>query len=131
MMNMTRNRLLIVASVLAVLLLAWYTIDELFKKQPVDVETASSMATQAERNAELMQEQMEAALADRTRNEQQERLDSPRGQALFRRCSDWSEMLENHPSDSARTRRDEACGELRRFVEGAEPATKIDDNPNH
>jgi hypothetical protein len=110
--------------------LAWFFLETLQKKQPVDDRTASSMAIQTELNMQQMQEQMAASLADRSGNEQQQRLDSPRGQALFRRCSDWTDMFEKDPGETARRSRDQACDELRRFVENGEPASgKDDDSP--
>jgi hypothetical protein len=71
----------------------------------------------ATQNLEAMQSQLAADIAGRSTSEAQQRMDSPRGQALFRRCAEWTDFHEQHPGEDARRQRDAACARLRQYVE--------------
>jgi len=89
-------------------------------RAPVDIEDADSMSTQTELNMQLMQERLSDEIAGDTTGGGQERMDSPLGLAMFRKCIEWTEFYENHPSEDTEANRDEACGEYRRYVDTGE-----------
>jgi hypothetical protein len=69
-----------------------------------------------------MQQRLELELIDRTTSGEQQRLDSPLGQALSRRCVEWTTLAENHPSPETTENQARACGALRNWVrEGIAP----------
>ena len=94
---------------------AWL-IGEVWRAQPVDPAASAALEEQAELNVRAMQDALAERVSEKTGSEEQERLDSPRGQALFRRCTDWSELFERAPTPENRDRRDRACAEYRQYV---------------
>ncbi len=93
-----------------------------FSNQAVDEAEAAAMAEQVELNAQFLQEQLSDRLTGQVKSDEQARLDTPLGQALFRQCLEWTEFHENHPSDTTLENRDRACNEFRHYVRtGAEP----------
>jgi hypothetical protein len=69
-----------------------------------------------------MQQRLELELTERTTSGEQQRLDSPLGQALSRRCVEWTTLAENNPSPETTENQARACGELRSWVrEGIAP----------
>jgi len=118
------NRRAIVAAGLGVTVIALLAvIGRYFSlSQPADDAENAALAEQAESNAQLMQEQLSEQLVDRPINDEQARLDSPMGQALFRQCLEWTEFHENHPGETTLQNRDKACDRYRGYIAtGAEP----------
>ena len=97
--------------------LAAYVALEWYASQPVDEAAAGEIVDQGRSNLESMQRDLEAEIARRPKSEAQQRLDSPLGQALFRKCSEWVEFYENHPGEEVRGHRDRACREYRDYVD--------------
>ncbi|MDH3748317.1 MAG: hypothetical protein OER97_08925 [Gammaproteobacteria bacterium] len=120
------DRRLFSALVLAVVLLAglgiWLLIDAWQSQTPVEAQEAEAMNQQRELNTQLMQDTLSDQVAETLDNEQQERMASQLGLALFRKCAEWTEFNDNHPSDNARSNEERACGEYRRYVETGERA---------
>ncbi len=85
--------------------------------QPVDADQALELDQLNESNVKQMQEGLSDRVAGTMTSEQQERMQSPLGLAMFRKCVEWSEFNENHPSDTSRDNEQRACTEFRRFVE--------------
>lgn len=85
--------------------------------QPVDAEQARELDQLNDSNRLEMQENIAARVAGSMTNEQQERMQSPLGLAMFRKCVEWTEFNENHPSETSRANEQEACDEFRHFVE--------------
>ena len=85
--------------------------------QPVEAEQLEELNDQALTNLGVLQLELEADIAAQPRSEVEDRLESPLGQALFRRCSEWTEFYDNHPDEEVLGHRDEACGEYRDYVE--------------
>ncbi len=104
---------------LAVLVLSYLALSGRlpYSNQPADEEEAAAMAEQIDLNAQLLQEQLADRLTEQANSNEQGRLDTPIGQALFRQCLEWTEFHENHPSDSTLENRDSACDEFRHYVE--------------
>ena len=92
------------------------------RQQPVNDTEASELAEQSELNTRLMQDNISERLAGGPLNAEQERLDSPRGQALMSKCLEWTEFHSNHPSDSTLLNKTAACKQYRDFIAtGVEP----------
>jgi len=91
--------------------LDWYA------SSPADEAATGEIVDQGQSNLESMQQALEAEIAQLPRSEVQERLESPLGQALFRKCSEWIEFYDNHPDEEILEHRDKACGEYREYVE--------------
>lgn len=90
--------------------------------QPVDAEQALELDRLNESNLMEIQEGLADRVADTMTSEQQDRMQSPLGLALFRKCVEWTDFNENHPSDTSRENEQKACVDFRRFVEsGAMP----------
>lgn len=85
--------------------------------QPVDADQALELDQLNESNVKQMQEGLSDRVAGTMTSEQQERMQSPLGLAMFRKCVEWSEFNENHPSDASRDNEQRACTEFRRYVE--------------
>lgn len=85
--------------------------------QPVDADQALELDQLNESNVMQMQEGLSDRVAGTMTSEQQERMQSPLGLAMFRKCVEWSEFNENHPSDASRDNEQRACTEFRRYVE--------------
>jgi hypothetical protein len=77
---------------------------------------ATALAEQAEGITQLMQDQLAEQLVGQPINEEQTRLDSPKGQALLRKCLEWTEFHDNHPSGTTLSNRDNACNEYRDYI---------------
>lgn len=107
--------------------LAGYLLARYQAGQPVEPAEAEALNELGQASIEDLQKQLEADIASLPRSEMEERLTSPLGQALFRKCSEWIEFHDNQPSDEARGYRDEACGEYRNYVDnGIEPEEQPD-----
>jgi hypothetical protein len=92
-------------------------------RQPVEMGDISAMSAQVELNTMTMQQQLSESLTERVGSDQQDRLDSPLGQALFRTCAEWTDFYESVPSEASGVHRDAACAEFEDYVkEGIEPA---------
>jgi hypothetical protein len=124
------NRSLFAGIAVALALLvgvAGYLVARYLASQPVDQAEAEALLDMNQANIEDLTLQLEAEIAARPKSEAEERLASPLGQALFRKCSEWMEFYENQPGDEARAYRDEACQEYRNYIDnGAEPAGQPD-----
>lgn len=87
---------------------------------PVDPSEALELD---ELNASTILE-MQEGLADRVAgsmtSEQQDRMQSALGLAMFRRCVEWTELNENHPSETSASNEQRACAEFRHYVETGE-----------
>ena len=86
-------------------------------RAPVDTEEAEAMQVQTDLNTQLMQDRLSDDITGGTTRGSQERMDSPLGLAMFRKCIEWTEFYDNHPSDHSRQNRDSACQEYRAYVE--------------
>ena len=86
-------------------------------RSPIDSSASAELALQSARNAELMQRGIAETLDDSQTDAQQERMTSELGLAMFRKCVEWTEFNDNHPSDNARSNEKRACAEYRRYVE--------------
>ena len=84
--------------------------------RPADEAEAAALAEQSELNSQILQDQISEQLSSGPISEEQERLDSPIGQALMRQCLEWTEFHENHPSDSTLENRDMSCGEYNEYI---------------
>lgn len=115
------NRRLFPVIALAVALLAglsiWLLIDVWQSHTPVDPQEAEAMNQQRELNTQLMQDALSDKVAGILNNEQQERMNTSLGLALFRKCTEWTEFNDNHPSENARTNEERACEDYRQYVE--------------
>ncbi len=95
--------------------------------QPVEQSEAEALVDMSQSNIENLQRKLESDIAGRPRSPTEERLSSPLGQALFRKCSEWVEFHGNQPGEEARAYRDEACREYRDYVnDGTLPAGRPD-----
>lgn len=84
--------------------------------RPAAEAEVEALAEQAELNVQILQEQISEQLSNGPTGEQQERLDSPIGQALIRQCLQWTELHENHPAASTLQNRNNACDEYRNYI---------------
>ena len=98
---------------------ALYYYHEKRNAEPVAPEDAEAIVEQTEINSQLMQNDLNEQLDDR-RADEQARLDSPLGQALFAKCLEWQEFAANHPSEQAEKNRDSACGDYDDFLQSGE-----------
>ena len=96
---------------------AWLLVSHLEGRAPVDEPEAEALAQRSELNVQQMQEMLDDKIAGAQTGEQQERMESPLGLALFRKCTEWTEFNDNHPSDNARENEERACSEYRDYVE--------------
>lgn len=85
--------------------------------QPVDTDQALELDQLNESNLIKMQEGLTDRVAGTTTSEQQERMESPLGLAMFRKCVEWTDFNENHPSETSAINEREACAEFRRYIE--------------
>ena len=85
--------------------------------QPVDTEQALELDRLNEVNLLEMQQGLADRVAGTMTSEQQERMQSPLGLAMFRKCVEWTDFNDNHPSATSRQNEQQACAEFRRFVE--------------
>ena len=84
--------------------------------RPADDAEAEALAEQSELNAQILQDQLTEQLTNGPNSVEQERLDSPMGQALMRQCLEWTEFLENHPSESTAENREKSCREYNEYI---------------
>jgi hypothetical protein len=118
------NRRYFIAAVFAIALLVALAFfgRSASRQQPVNDTEASELAEQSELNTRLMQDNISERLAGGPLNAEQERLDSPRGQALMSKCLEWTEFHSNHPSDATLLNKTAACKQYRDFIAtGVEP----------
>lgn len=101
---------------LAGALLLWLLVEALLERRSIPDAERMALEQRASDNLEDMQRQLTQSLDGRTGNEAQARMDTPRGQALFRLCADWTEFHENHPSEETRRERDDACAQLKDYI---------------
>ena len=86
-------------------------------RQPVGPEQNAAIEEQGEAMALQLQDDLAEQLASRPMGgEEQERIDSPMGQALLRKCTEWTSFHENHPDESTLQNRDAACDEYAEFI---------------
>ena len=108
----------------AVALLVAFCIGTLYylsrDNQPVDPEEALALDALNQSNLQQMQEGLADRVAETMTSEQQERLQSPLGLAMFRKCVEWSEFNENHPSETSAANERQACAEFRHYVSTGE-----------
>jgi len=104
----------IILVLLAGISLTWKWVAD---RQPVSADQSAAIAEQGEVMTQLLQDELTEQLANQPQNEEQERIDSPLGQALLRKCLEWTEFHDNHPDKSARLNRDTACDEYSAFIE--------------
>jgi len=117
-MRKIQQRLLGVASVVALASIGvWLLFDYWQGRAPVEEPQAEELALRSDLNVQQMQEMLNDEIAGTLTSEQQDRIDSPLGLALFRKCAEWTEFNDNHPSDNARENEERACSEYRHYVE--------------
>lgn len=83
-------------------------------------EKADEIAEQAVRNTRDMQSMLSERLSHSLSGEQSARMNSDLGLALFRKCVEWTEFNDNHPSAVTEESRQIACREYRHYVESGE-----------
>lgn len=103
--------------VLAAGLGAWLALEAVLERREVPAEQRAEIEAQVTANMEAMQDRLAESVGGRTTSDAQQRMDSPRGQALMRMCMEWTEFAENHPDADNERARDDACGKLRQYVE--------------
>ncbi len=96
---------------------AWWIIDAVLERRQVPEGQLVGLEQRTVSNMEAMQDRLTGDLAIRTDNEVQQRMDSPRGQALFRMCVEWTEFHEKHPDANTARARDDACRKLKNYVD--------------
>lgn len=85
-------------------------------RQPVGAEESAAIAEQGDLMTQQLQDQLTEQLAVQSVNAEQERIDSPLGQALLRKCLEWTEFHDNHPDESTLMNRDTACGDYSDYI---------------
>ena len=109
---------------IAGLVLAWLQMSGNlpFSDELADAAETAELAEQGEQLSLQLQDDLTEQLANGSANENQQRLDSPMGQALLRQCLEWTEFHDNHPSEDTLQNREEACAAYADYVEdGKEP----------
>lgn len=86
-------------------------------RQPVGAEESAAIAEQGELMTQQLQDQLTKQLANQPMSAEQERIDSPTGQALLRKCLEWTEFYDNHPDESSLLNRDTACDEYSDYID--------------
>jgi hypothetical protein len=114
--NMQTRTYVIIAGITAVIVVGVYLLVEAWRERPADPEEAALLEEQAELTMRSLQDALSERVGEATVGEEQARIDSPRGQALFRRCADWSDLVERAPTDDSRAERDRACAAYREYV---------------
>ncbi len=99
---------------------AWLLVSRWWAGTPVAPGQLDELNRQAALNTEIMQDMLSDQVGERTTSEQRDRLESPLGLAMFRKCVEWTEFRENHPSELALSNEERACTEYRRYVETGE-----------
>jgi hypothetical protein len=113
-----KRRFIIAASGLVLLVLAYFAAAGMLDwiNRPANEAETAALAEQAELNTQLLQDQISEQLTSGPISEEQERLDSPIGQALMQQCLEWTDFHENHPSDSTLENREASCGEFNEYI---------------
>lgn len=111
---LTAAVLLLVAVSTGLLLYQWRS------GRPVDPVQALELDELNDSNILEMQEGLADRVAGAMTNEQQDRMQSALGLAMFRRCLEWTELNENHPSETSASNEQQACTEFRLYVETGE-----------
>jgi hypothetical protein len=106
----------IIAGLATALAIGAFLMAEAWQEQPAEPEEAAALEEQAETNMRAMQDVLTERVSQATASEEQARIDSPRGQALSRRCADWSDLVERAPTEDNRAERDRACSAYREYV---------------
>ena len=116
--NTSKKRLTIAVSGVLLLALAYFVISgvQSWMNRPADDAEAAALAEQSELNAQILQDQLSDQITNGPISVEQERLDSPIGQALMRQCLEWTEFHENHPSESTSENRQKSCGEYNEYI---------------
>lgn len=120
---MSKTRLFPIIAVAVTLLGAssiWLLVEVWRNTQPIDSQDAEHLSLQNDLNLQQMQGGLTDRVADSLNSEQQERMQSPLGLAMFRKCVEWTEFNDNHPSETARANEQQACDEFRRYVESGD-----------
>ena len=122
--------LLIALLVLAAAYAGWRA----YQATPVAPEQMQQLEQLGDLSMQSLNDTLTDRLADATTGAPQERMESQLGLALFRKCSEWTEFNDNHPSENAEQNRVKACNEYREYVDsGTIPAgytpTATDDPP--
>ena len=98
-------------------LLAWLLVESVLERRQVPEDQRIELEHRTASNIETMQDRLMQELAIRTNNEAQQRMDTPRGQALFRMCTEWTEFHERHPDADTARARDDACRKLKTYID--------------
>ena len=103
---------------LTLLLFGWLLLrgDLPFSNKLADPEENAELAEQGAQLSLLLQADLDDRLANSPASENQERLDSPVGQALLRQCLEWTEFYDNHPSEDTLQNREQACAAYADYV---------------
>lgn len=110
---------LAIAAAATVVALSAYFAMPGFDRQ-ADDEEIGEMAGQVQTNMELMQETLSLKIDERQLVEEKQRMESETGLVLSARCAEWTEFHSNHPDESSKRYRDEACRKYNDYVLGAE-----------
>ncbi len=113
-----KKPLLIAVYGLVLLVVAFFAVSALLSwmNRPAHDAEVEALDEQSELNAQLLRDQISEQLENGPISEEQERLDTPIGQALMRQCLEWTEFHENHPSDSTLENRDASCAEYDDYI---------------
>lgn len=120
---MSKTRLFPIIAVAVTLLggsSIWLLVEVWRNKQPIDSQDAEHLSLQNDLNLQQMQGGLTDRVANSLNSEQQERMQSPLGLAMFRKCVEWTEFNDNHPSEAARANEQQACDEFRRYVDSGD-----------
>ncbi len=101
----------VLASIVLVVVLEWRG------QQPVTIEETEDVVSQGDLNMQAMQETLTDQINSLPPSEAQVRMESETGLGLSRRCIQWTELADNHPTDENLENRDRACDEYRDYVE--------------
>lgn len=112
----SNDLMLVTVAMLVLLAVVGGTWKYVTDRQPVSAEQNATIAEQGEAMTLRLQDELAKQLADRQVSEEQERIDSPLGQALLRKCVEWTEFHGNHPDASTKANRDAACDEYGDFI---------------
>ncbi len=101
----------IIAAIVLVVVIEWRD------RQPVTPEETEDVAQQGNLNMQNMQDALTDQINALPPSESRQRMESDLGLALSRRCIQWTELADNHPTDENLENRDRACDEYRDYVE--------------
>ncbi|NNC77025.1 MAG: hypothetical protein HKN77_03615 [Woeseiaceae bacterium] len=89
-------------------------------QRPVDEHAQEQLSDQGAMNQREMQGKLTEQVSGTLSTLQQERMDSPLGLAMFRKCLEWTEFNERHASDTTLAHERQACSEYREYVRSGE-----------